>query len=84
MAKEIEKEVVETKKDNGDELVTRFYFKDNDRYKFDIPVQIGNQRLLVKRGEQVQIPKRFADIIDQSEHQKRKADAWMSQLMNNN
>lgn len=81
MAEKIEKDVLEIKKDDGDELVTRFYFKDNDRYKFDIPVQIGNKRLLVKRGEQVQIPKRFADIIDQSEHQKRKADAWMAQLM---
>lgn len=81
MEEMIEKDVLEIKKDDGDELVTRFYFKDNDRYKFDIPVQIGNKRLLVKRGERVQIPKRFADIIDQSEHQKRKADAWMAQLM---
>ena len=66
---------------NGEELVERFYFKDNGRYKDDIYVAIGLENCYVPRGQRVMIKRKFADAIDESMRQDAVADAFMSQYM---
>ena len=51
------------------ELVTFQLFKDGDKYKDDVLVCINGERLLIKRGEEVQIPRKFALVLEQSRAQ---------------
>jgi hypothetical protein len=44
-------------------------FKDNDRYKDDVYVCVNGERLLIKRGEDVEIPRKFALVLEQSAQQ---------------
>nr|DAF15444.1 MAG TPA: hypothetical protein [Caudoviricetes sp.] len=44
-------------------------FKDNDRYKDDVYVCVNGERLLIKRGENVEIPRKFALVLEQSAQQ---------------
>lgn len=44
-------------------------FKDNDRYKDDVYVCVNGERLLIKRGENVEIPRKFALVLEQSARQ---------------
>ena len=51
------------------ELVTFQLFKDGDKYKDDVLVCINGERLLIKRGEEVRIPRKFALVLEQSRAQ---------------
>ena len=44
-------------------------FKDGDRYKDDVYVCVNGERLLIKRGENVEIPRKFALVLEQSMEQ---------------
>ncbi|MEA4934259.1 MAG: hypothetical protein VB071_11890 [Lawsonibacter sp.] len=52
--------------DPGEELVSVRLFKDNDKYKDDVFVAVNGERVQLKRGETVQIKRKFADVLDQS------------------
>ena len=41
-------------------------FKDNDKYKGDVLVCVNGERLLIKRGEDVMIPRKFALALEDS------------------
>jgi len=55
--------------DPGEELVSIRLFKDNDKYKDDVFVAVNGERLQIKRGETVQIKRKFADVLEQSMQQ---------------
>lgn len=44
-------------------------FRDNDRYKDDVYVAVNGQNCVIKRGEWVNIKRKFALVLDQSEIQ---------------
>jgi hypothetical protein len=44
-------------------------FKDGDKYKGDVLVCVNGERLLIKRGETVEIPRKFALVLEQSAQQ---------------
>lgn len=55
--------------DPGEELVSVRLFRDNDKYKDDVFVAVNGERVQIKRGETVQIKKKFADVLEQSMRQ---------------
>lgn len=44
-------------------------FKDNDKYKDDVIVGCNGEFIAIKRGERVKIKRKYAEILDNSEHQ---------------
>ena len=44
-------------------------FKDNGKYKDDVFVAVNGENCLIKRGERVKIKRKFAEVLDNSEHQ---------------
>lgn len=52
-----------------EELVTIRLFKDNNKYKDDVFVSVNGERILIKRGEQVQVKRKFAEVLKNSEDQ---------------
>ena len=57
------------KKDFYNELVTVKLFKDNDRYKDDVFVAVNGVGMIVPRGVEVQIPRKYAIALKNSEAQ---------------
>lgn len=53
----------------GEELVDIKLFKDAGKYKDDVFVGCNGETIAIKRGERVQIKRKFAEILDNSEHQ---------------
>ena len=51
------------------ELVPFEAFKDNDKYKDDVFVSVNGENCVIKRGERVKIKRKFAEVLDHSEHQ---------------
>lgn len=51
------------------ELVEVKLFKDNGKYKDDVFVAVNGENCLIKRGERVKIKRKFAEVLDNSEHQ---------------
>lgn len=49
----------------NEEYVEAEFFKDNDKYKDDIFVSVGNETCVVKRGVPVRIKRKFALVIEQ-------------------
>ncbi len=70
----------QTLTDPGDELVTVQLFKDNDRYKEDLFVAVNGERILIQRGVPVQIKKKFAEVIENSQRQDQQTDALMQRM----
>ena len=52
-----------------EELVQVRLFKDNDKYRDDVFVQVNGERLQIKRGEPVWIKRKFAEVLEQSMEQ---------------
>ena len=52
-----------------DELVEVKLFKDTGKYKDDVFVGCNGEFIAIKRGEKVKIKRKFAEILDNSEHQ---------------
>ena len=61
----------EIKKDAAyyNEPVTVKLFKDNDRYKDDVFVAVNGVGMIVPRGKEVQIPRKYAIALQNSEAQ---------------
>jgi hypothetical protein len=52
-----------------EEYVEIKLFRDNGRYQDDVPVGCNGEVIRIKRGERVRIKRKFAKILDNSEHQ---------------
>ena len=52
-----------------EEYVDVKLFKDNDKYKDDVFVSVNGENCVIKRGERVRIKRKFAEVLDHSEHQ---------------
>lgn len=52
-----------------EEKISMRLFKDNDKYKGDVLVCVNGDRLLIKRGETVEIPRKFALVLEESMRQ---------------
>lgn len=52
-----------------DELVEIKLFKDAGKYKDDVFVGVNGDTILIKRGEYVKIKRKFAQVLEDSEHQ---------------
>lgn len=52
-----------------EEYVEVKLFKDNNKYKDDVFVSCNGENCVIKRGERVKIKRKFAEILDNSEHQ---------------
>ena len=61
----------EIKKDAAyySELVTVKLFKDNDKYKDDVFVAVNGVGMIVPRGKEVHIPRKYAIALKNSEAQ---------------
>lgn len=53
----------------GEELVEVKLFKDNDKYKDPVFVGCNGETVAIERGVRVKIKRKFAEILDNSEHQ---------------
>ena len=61
-----------------EEMVEIELFYDGDKYRDDVFVQVNGKSLLIKRGEKVKVPARYAEAIQNSLHQK----AQTAEMMN--
>ena len=52
-----------------EEYVEVKLFKDNDKYKDDVFVAVNGENCVIKRGERVKIKRKFAEVLEHSEHQ---------------
>lgn len=60
---------IEADRLRGEELVEIKLFKDTGKYKDDVFVGCNGETIAIKRGERVKIKRKFAEILDHSEHQ---------------
>jgi hypothetical protein len=70
--------VMQEKVKDKEELVEIELFYDGDKYKDDVFVQINGKSILIKRGEKVKVPKKYARVIEQSIQQKAAAADTMN------
>lgn len=78
-----EKEVVKDEK-YYNELVTIKLFQDGDKYKDDVFVAVNGVGMLVPRGKEVQIPRKFAIALENSQRQSAYAFQYCAGLANRN
>ena len=64
----------------GEVLVTIRLFKDAKNYKDDVFVQVNGENCLIKRGETVQIKRKFAEALANSDRQDLAAADLMTEL----
>lgn len=53
----------------GEELVEVKLFKDNDKYKEPVFVGVNGETIAIERGVRVQIKRKFAEVLDNSDKQ---------------
>ena len=63
------KREIEEDRAKGEELVEIKLFKDTGKYKDDVFVAVNGESIAIKRGERVRIKRKFAEVLDNSEHQ---------------
>lgn len=63
--------------DRMEEYVPVRLFRDNDKNSRDVFVAVNGEGCLIKRGEDVMIKRKFADVLEQSDRQ----DMYASGLM---
>ena len=66
---EEQKKVNEEQKAYYNELVEVKLFKDNNKYKDDVFVAVNGENRVIKRGERVQVERKFAEVLDNSDLQ---------------
>lgn len=66
---EEQKKANEERKAYWNELVEVKLFKDNNKYKDDVYVSVNGENIVIKRGERVQVKRKFADVLDKSDRQ---------------
>ena len=62
-------EAIAADKVRGEELVWIKLFKDNNKYKEPVFVSCNGETIAIERGVRVQVKRKFAEILDNSEHQ---------------
>ncbi len=63
-----------------DEPVKVYLFKDNDKYKDDLFVAVNGESMMVPRGKEVEIPRKFANTIKYAEIQNGYATEYQIKL----
>jgi len=66
---EEQKKANEERKAYWNELVEVKLFKDNNKYKDDVYVAVNGENIVIKRGERVQVKRKFAEVLDKSDMQ---------------
>ena len=66
-----------------DELVTVKLFKDNDKYRDDVFVAVNGKGMIVPRGKEVEIPRKYAIALKNSEAQDSFAAQYTAELAKN-
>jgi hypothetical protein len=67
-----------------EEYVEVKLFKDNDKYKDDVYVAVNGENCVIKRGERVKIKRKFAEVLDHSEHQDYETSLLIEAAMSQN
>lgn len=67
---------------NTEKKVTYELFRDNKDYKDDVFVCVNGRGMQIKRGEKVQIPESFAEVLDHSLNQDKKTAELMDKKQN--
>lgn len=73
-------EIVKERLKENEEMVTIRLFKDAAKYKDDVFVSINGQNWQIKRGVDVQVPKKVALVIRDSDIQRGLAADYMDSL----
>lgn len=66
---------------DAEEMVDIKLFKDAKNYKDPVFVGVNGKTYLVERGVTVSVPRCVADVIERSEAQKQKADAFIANVV---
>lgn len=64
-----QKETLAKEKAYYNEFVEVKLFKDNNKYKDDVFVAVNGENRVIKRGERVQVERKFAEVLDNSDLQ---------------
>lgn len=64
----------------GDELVEVELFYDGDKYKEPVPVIVNGVKILVPRGKPVKIKRKYAEVLNHSLSQDKKAGLMQTRL----
>ncbi len=64
------------------ELVEVKLFKDNNKYKDDVFVSVNGENCVIKRGERVQVKRKFANVLEQSDLQDYETSKLIEQKSN--
>lgn len=83
MAKETVKKEPVKSSDYYNELVTVKLFKDNDKYRDDVFVAVNGKGMIVPRGKEVKIPRKYAIALKNSEAQDSFAAEYSAGLAKN-
>ena len=66
---EEQKKANEKRKAYWNEPVKVKLFKDNNKYKDDVFVAVNGENCVIKRGLEVEVKRKFADVLDKSDFQ---------------
>ncbi len=66
---EEQKKANEERKAYWNEPVKVKLFRDNNKYKDDVFVSVNGENCQIKRGQEVEIKRKFADVLDKSDLQ---------------
>ena len=66
---EEQKKANEERKAYWNETVKVKLFRDNNKYKDDVYVAVNGENCVIKRGQEVEIKRKFADVLDKSDLQ---------------
>lgn len=66
---EEQKKANEERKAYWNELVKVKLFRDNNKYKDDVFVSVNGENCVIKRGVEVEIKRKFAEVLDKSDLQ---------------
>ena len=69
-------------KDYYNELVSVKLFKDNNKYKDDVFVAVNGVGMIVPRGVEVKIPRKYALALENSEKQSSFSVEYQTRLQN--
>lgn len=75
-----EKEIVAPEYDPEEQVDIKL-FKDSKNYKDPVFVGVNGRTYLIERGVTVSVPRCVAEIIERSEAQKQKADAFIANVV---
>lgn len=77
-----EKEVIKDEK-YYNEIVKVKLFKDNGKYKEDVFVAVNGVGMLVPRGKEVEIPRKYALVLENSQKQAEYSMEYIDKLTAN-